>query len=364
LGAGSYTWLVNCTDLNGLESSSALFSLTTTSISVPSGPGGSTSYCQDECELEQLGTKYCFEGNAYECGSFDRDNCRDSIITQVCLFHEQCVEGECICTENWWCEGWSKCYPSEEQWRECVDIHSCGTEERKPKELRGCAYTPTCHDGIHNDDEEGVDCGGPCRPCLIEEEAVEIVSITLIGRLGLVFPIFVYLLILIAFILSLIYTVRKFIEEEWTSYKWNAWIYSIIALSAIMTVLYKISYGADLPLALFAVVFVTWYMLLLDVYAKVSGLNMKLESYRATASIKEITVRLGLINKVMERASQFKAGAGRLFSGIKNGLKKDFERSKKALERDTDELGEISEKLEMEKLKEIKRKLKKIRKIK
>lgn len=29
----------------------------------------------------------------------------------------------------------------------------------------GCIDVPTCFDGFQNGDEEGIDCGGPCRPC-------------------------------------------------------------------------------------------------------------------------------------------------------------------------------------------------------
>ncbi|PFH35883.1 hypothetical protein BESB_055340 [Besnoitia besnoiti] len=32
-------------------------------------------------------------------------------------------------------------------------------------ECGGCIEVPTCYDGFQNGDEEGVDCGGPCRPC-------------------------------------------------------------------------------------------------------------------------------------------------------------------------------------------------------
>lgn len=29
-----------------------------------------------------------------------------------------------------------------------------------------CSGPPTCDDGLHNQDEEGIDCGGPCGPCI------------------------------------------------------------------------------------------------------------------------------------------------------------------------------------------------------
>lgn len=33
------------------------------------------------------------------------------------------------------------------------------------KDCGGCVDVPTCFDGFQNGEEEGVDCGGPCRPC-------------------------------------------------------------------------------------------------------------------------------------------------------------------------------------------------------
>lgn len=51
------------------------------------------------------------------------------------------------------------------QTRSCTDINNCGLDHLKPEAIRGCHYRPTCFDLIRNQDEEGVDCGGPCPPC-------------------------------------------------------------------------------------------------------------------------------------------------------------------------------------------------------
>jgi hypothetical protein len=78
-----------------------------------------------------------------------------------------------ICSEIWSCEDWGNCSKENKQYRVCRDKNSCNTTLRKPKTEQDCAYceqtntitTPNCIDGIENDGEEGVDCGGPCKPC-------------------------------------------------------------------------------------------------------------------------------------------------------------------------------------------------------
>ena len=69
------------------------------------------------------------------------------------------------CQEKWNCTEWGPCLPSEIQLRTCVDMESCNTTFNKPPEWRFCFYTPTCYDGLKNQGELGVDCGGPCSPC-------------------------------------------------------------------------------------------------------------------------------------------------------------------------------------------------------
>ncbi|MBA3064448.1 hypothetical protein FP803_03340, partial [Candidatus Woesearchaeota archaeon] len=74
-----------------------------------------------------------------------------------------------ICEELWECSEWGKCLPSGIQIRICKDLTDCGTEFRKPFESMDCEYVGTCSDLIKNCHnglcEEGVDCGGPCKPC-------------------------------------------------------------------------------------------------------------------------------------------------------------------------------------------------------
>ncbi|MDI3543768.1 MAG: hypothetical protein PWQ28_49 [Candidatus Woesearchaeota archaeon] len=69
------------------------------------------------------------------------------------------------CRERWVCSDWSQCYPDGYMYRTCVDMNNCDTLLRRPKLQMECNYTGTCFDGIQNQGEEGVDCGGPCSPC-------------------------------------------------------------------------------------------------------------------------------------------------------------------------------------------------------
>ncbi|MFO7710345.1 MAG: MopE-related protein [Candidatus Woesearchaeota archaeon] len=65
------------------------------------------------------------------------------------------------CTENWVCSEWTTCTQGEKT-RTCSDQNECGTVDDKPETSMTCE---TCDDGIQNQGEEGVDCGGPCEPC-------------------------------------------------------------------------------------------------------------------------------------------------------------------------------------------------------
>ncbi len=71
------------------------------------------------------------------------------------------------CKGNWKCGEWSKCINGE-QTRTCMDLNNCRTFKYKPIEKIECEFpfsSATCDDGIKNQEEEDVDCGGPCEPC-------------------------------------------------------------------------------------------------------------------------------------------------------------------------------------------------------
>ncbi|RME53547.1 hypothetical protein D6783_01625 [Candidatus Woesearchaeota archaeon] len=80
-----------------------------------------------------------------------------------------CVYGAGECEEDWSCTDWGPCTPENKQFRSCDDKNACGSEVLKPFTERVCEYVPTCDDGVQNGGEIGVDCGGPCAPCLLLE---------------------------------------------------------------------------------------------------------------------------------------------------------------------------------------------------
>ena len=71
------------------------------------------------------------------------------------------------CTIKWNCTEWSECSPEGIQTRTCTNIGTCPDSFSTPEETRTCEYpTPQiCYDGVQNQGEEGIDCGGPCKPC-------------------------------------------------------------------------------------------------------------------------------------------------------------------------------------------------------
>ncbi|MEM2121310.1 MAG: hypothetical protein QXU20_01455 [Candidatus Woesearchaeota archaeon] len=75
-------------------------------------------------------------------------------------------EQSMLCTPKWECSDFGLCLATGIRVRKCVDVNNCQNENLgKPKEFEYCNYTPTCFDLLKNGDEEGVDCGGPCKPC-------------------------------------------------------------------------------------------------------------------------------------------------------------------------------------------------------
>ncbi len=72
------------------------------------------------------------------------------------------------CITNWFCTDWSACLPNNTMIRECIDLNNCPDvkDEEKPEESMPCVAFPHCFNGIQDEDEEGVDCGGvDCAPC-------------------------------------------------------------------------------------------------------------------------------------------------------------------------------------------------------
>ena len=68
------------------------------------------------------------------------------------------------CMPSWACQDWSACLINGSRSKVCVDVHGC-SDPYKRTFWENCTYHPTCFDGVQNQNETGVDCGGPCRPC-------------------------------------------------------------------------------------------------------------------------------------------------------------------------------------------------------
>ena len=71
-----------------------------------------------------------------------------------------------VCNEKWECSEWTMCNRDGIQTKACKDVNTCGAVKKKPKEIQNCIYIGTCIDGIRNNNEEGIDCGGPCKLCI------------------------------------------------------------------------------------------------------------------------------------------------------------------------------------------------------
>jgi hypothetical protein len=67
-----------------------------------------------------------------------------------------------ICAPEWSCGDWSECINGT-QTRVCEDLKNCGSEEGKPEIFQICKIPENCFDGILNQNEKGIDCGGICE---------------------------------------------------------------------------------------------------------------------------------------------------------------------------------------------------------
>ncbi len=144
------------------------------------------SYCGDgiingneECDGSDLGTYTCesegFDGGTLTCDSDctindnecsndenDEDSDNEEIPTTTVITSNAVTESSCA--PNWECGEWTECV-SETQDRICTDINQCGSNEGMPETSQSCVVEikETCSDGIKNQGEAGIDCGGPCE---------------------------------------------------------------------------------------------------------------------------------------------------------------------------------------------------------
>lgn len=115
-----------------------------------------------------------------------KDNDDDGLIDYPsdpgCVSSYDIDESEETCTESWSCVTWSNCIGGVQS-RTCSDANNCenrlatgGVESIirtiKPAEEKGCGPDESCTDGILNQGESAVDCGGPCNACPSDEEVL------------------------------------------------------------------------------------------------------------------------------------------------------------------------------------------------
>ena len=69
------------------------------------------------------------------------------------------------CIERLICSEWSSCLPEGLQTMSCMDLNNCSAAGKTMLKTQKCGYKPSCEDGVQNQDEVDVDCGGVCQPC-------------------------------------------------------------------------------------------------------------------------------------------------------------------------------------------------------
>jgi|GEM_PF-3253908 len=194
-----------------------------------------------------------------------------------------------LCVERWECSEWSFCNTTSVQYRTCRDMSRCGTQFSAPDTQQNC-QPETCRDGKLNQDEEGIDCGGSCPPCIFDscydgiqnqdEEGIDCGGSceSCFSKYLQIYPIleqplefiqviraFPWLLLLLALLIVIAaitydrYYTHKLHEEEFATYQKNMLAYRpwrhrmfLIAfnlagmLTAIALYLYIYSYSADM----------------------------------------------------------------------------------------------------------------------
>ncbi|MBW3003658.1 hypothetical protein KY337_03780, partial [Candidatus Woesearchaeota archaeon] len=71
------------------------------------------------------------------------------------------------CNERWVCSDWTAYDEDGYRQRECSDTRNCGTYFSKPSDKEFCSYIDIgCSNGVLDQNEDDIDCGGVCDPCV------------------------------------------------------------------------------------------------------------------------------------------------------------------------------------------------------
>lgn len=124
------------------------------------------------------------------------------------------------CDEDWACTNWTECSEQGTQIRACTDLNECRTAFEKPEETQNCTK-PTCSDGIKNQDELGIDCGGQCpKRCAINDITGSLVKVQAPDKMskstyGLNLLILLFVLIGVIIILNKAeYKIKQHMEDK------------------------------------------------------------------------------------------------------------------------------------------------------
>ncbi len=124
-----------------------------------------TLTCASDCTLNENGCTT--QSSSTESGGDEDDDGADEVIRSTTIISTNAVQEEKTkdsCTPNWECGEWQECI-DETQIRICTDLNQCNPEELASTESQACVVKikETCSDGIKNQNETGIDCGGICE---------------------------------------------------------------------------------------------------------------------------------------------------------------------------------------------------------
>jgi hypothetical protein len=147
-------------------------------------------------------------------------DCHDNIRTRRCEDTNSCgttakrpqTQKTCYgeCAPDWKCSDWTPCSTEGTTTRQCTDMNSCTLTKGRPSEEQACKYNH-CSDKTQNFDEQGIDCGGSCKKCIIpkapktEKPAMEAPTKTEEIKKGLAIIAYFPFLLMLSLIATILY---------------------------------------------------------------------------------------------------------------------------------------------------------------
>lgn len=116
-----------------------------------------------------------FDVNVRETKNLDLD--KDS-VADISIFVDNVIDNQVtltvnriICIPEWYCYSYGDCLNGNQN-RKCDDLKKCPNPSYIPPMSRACLAT--CSDGVQNQDETGIDCGGSCSACKMSNNYIYI----------------------------------------------------------------------------------------------------------------------------------------------------------------------------------------------